>query len=125
MSFASNVAKRVLAKSATSASSASAATTLSSSSSTTIARRAFTSSVRRQGGHGGHGSQYDPPTGWLFGVKPGEKYKPEGWEKPFFWGFCGSLIVFVCVLPFKPDTSYVEFREIRETTPCARHPLTV
>ncbi|EPE04844.1 nadh ubiquinone oxidoreductase subunit [Ophiostoma piceae UAMH 11346] len=102
MSFASNVAKRVLAKSATSASSASAASTFSSSSSTAIARRTFTSSVRRQGDHG---SQYDPSGGWLFGVKPGEKYKPEGWEKPFFWGFCGSLIVFVCVLPFKPDTS--------------------
>lgn len=98
--FASTIAKRVLASSA-SATSASAATAFSSSSST-IARRAFTSSVRRQGGHG---SQYDPPSGWLFGVKPGEKYKPEGWEKPFFWGFCGSLIVFVCVLPFKPDTS--------------------
>lgn len=54
-----------------------------------------------------HGSQYDPPTGWLFGVKPGEKYKPEGWENLFFYGFCGSLAVFAVVYAFKPDTSYV------------------
>jgi hypothetical protein len=52
-----------------------------------------------------HGGDYDPPTGWLWGVKPGEKYQNEGWEKPFFWGFCGSLLVAACVLPFKPDTS--------------------
>lgn len=52
-----------------------------------------------------HGSQYDPPTGWLFGVKPGEKYKPEGWENLFFYGFCGSLAVFAVVYAFKPDTS--------------------
>ncbi|KAB5566570.1 ESSS subunit of NADH:ubiquinone oxidoreductase-domain-containing protein [Coniochaeta sp. 2T2.1] len=52
-----------------------------------------------------HGSQYDPPTGWLFGVKPGEKYKPEGWENIFFYGFCGSLAVFAVAYAFKPDTS--------------------
>jgi DNA replication ATP-dependent helicase Dna2 len=57
-----------------------------------------------------HGSQYDPPTGWLFGVKPGEKYKPEGWENLFFYGFCGSLGVFAVVYAFKPDTSYVYSR---------------
>ena len=54
-----------------------------------------------------HGSQYDPPSGWLFGVKPGEKYKPEGWENLFFYGFCGSLGVFAVAYAFKPDTSYV------------------
>ena len=52
-----------------------------------------------------HGSQYDPPTGWLFGVKPGEKYQKEGWEGLFFYGFCGSLIVFTIAYAFKPDTS--------------------
>ncbi len=52
-----------------------------------------------------HESQYDPPSGWLWGVKPGEKYKNEGWEKPFFWGFCGSLVLFAVVQAFKPDTS--------------------
>lgn len=56
-----------------------------------------------------HGSQYDPPTGWLFGVKPGEKYKPEGWENLFFYGFCGSLAVFAVAYAYKPDTSYVSF----------------
>ncbi|CAK7202247.1 hypothetical protein SEUCBS139899_004969 [Sporothrix eucalyptigena] len=88
-SIAASAAKRALAKSSASTAAA-------------VSRRTFTSTVRRQGGHG---SQYDPPSGWLFGVKPGEKYKNEGWEKTFFWGFCGSLIVFACVIPFKPDTS--------------------
>lgn len=52
-----------------------------------------------------HGSQYDPPTGWLFGVRPGEKYQREGWENMFFYGFCGSLAVFAVAYAFKPDTS--------------------
>ncbi|KAK3332062.1 ESSS subunit of NADH:ubiquinone oxidoreductase-domain-containing protein [Cercophora scortea] len=52
-----------------------------------------------------HGPEYDPPTGWLFGVKPGEKYQNEGWEGPFFYGFCGSLVVFTIAYAFKPDTS--------------------
>ncbi|ESZ93992.1 hypothetical protein SBOR_5633 [Sclerotinia borealis F-4128] len=25
-----------------------------------------------------HGDHYDPPSGWLFGVKPGEKVEKEG-----------------------------------------------
>ncbi len=70
---------------------------------TTAPARPFTSTSRRAASS--HESQYDEPTGWLFGVKPGEKYKPEGWENIFFWGFCGSLIVTACLLPFKPDTS--------------------
>lgn len=93
-SIAASAAKRALATSSTSTVAAA-----------TVARRTFTSTVRRQGG--GHGSPYDPPSGWLFGVKPGEKYKNEGWEKTFLWGFCGSLLVFACIVPFKPDTSYV------------------
>jgi len=52
-----------------------------------------------------HGSQYDPPTGWLFGVKPGEKYQKEGWEGLFYYGFVGSLVVFTIAYAFKPDTS--------------------
>ncbi|OAA62626.1 NADH:ubiquinone oxidoreductase subunit [Niveomyces insectorum RCEF 264] len=80
-----------------------AAALSSSAAPRTAARRTFSSTVRRPAS--GHGSQYDPPSGWLFGVKPGEKYKDEGWEKPFFWGFCGSLILFACIVPFKPDTS--------------------
>lgn len=52
-----------------------------------------------------HGPQYDPPTGWLFGVKPGEKYQKEGWETSFFYGFCGSLVIAGIAYGFKPDTS--------------------
>ncbi|KAL7622528.1 hypothetical protein AAE478_008035 [Parahypoxylon ruwenzoriense] len=52
-----------------------------------------------------HGPQFDPPTGWLFGVKPGEKYQKEGWEGPFFYGFCGSLALAAIAYGFKPDTS--------------------
>ena len=62
---------------------------------------AFSTTQRAQGG----GIQYDPPTGWLFGVKPGEKYQNEGWEGPFFYGFCGSLVLFTIAYAFKPDTS--------------------
>jgi hypothetical protein len=54
-----------------------------------------------------HEDQYDPPTGWLFGVKPGEKYQKEGWEGVWMWGFFGSLGLAVVAYAFKPDTSYV------------------
>lgn len=37
-----------------------------------------------------HEDHYDPPGGWLFGVKPGEKYENEGWEN--IW-FCECLQV--------------------------------
>jgi hypothetical protein len=66
------------------------------------AARPFSSTSRRAASHG---PQYDPPTGWLFGVKPGEKYQNEGWEGLFFYGFCGSLAVFAVAYAFKPDTS--------------------
>jgi hypothetical protein len=56
---------------------------------------------------GGHESHYDPPNGWLFGVKPGEKYEKEGWEGPIYWGLCGSLALAVVAYAFKPDTRYV------------------
>ena len=67
----------------------------------TTTPRAFSVSTHRAGG----GAQYDPPTGWLFGVKPGEKYEKEGWENLFFYGFYGSLGVFAVAYAFKPDTS--------------------
>ncbi|KAI1823493.1 ESSS subunit of NADH:ubiquinone oxidoreductase [Xylaria intraflava] len=66
------------------------------------AARQFTASARTSASHG---PQYDPPTGWLFGVKPGEKYQKEGWETPFFYGFCGSLFLAGVAYGFKPDTS--------------------
>jgi hypothetical protein len=66
--------------------------------------RYFSISPRRAAGGG---MQYDPPTGWLWGVRPGEKYQNEGWEGPFFYGFWGSIIVFAIAYAWKPDTSYV------------------
>lgn len=58
--------------------------------------------------HGGeHEDQYDPPTGWLFGIPPGEKYQNEGWERIWVWGFWGSLGVAVVAYAYKPDSSYV------------------
>lgn len=63
--------------------------------------RSFSVTARRQGG----GSNFDPPSGWLWGVKPGEKYEREGWELPFYTLFCGGLAVAGVVLAFKPDTS--------------------
>ena len=68
---------------------------------TTTTSAAFSTTPRRAGG----GVQVDPPSGWLFGVKPGEKYEKEGWENMFFWGFYGSLGVFAVAYAFKPDTS--------------------
>lgn len=59
-------------------------------------------SARRQGGGGEH--QFDPPTGWLWGVKPGEKPEPEGWEWPTYI-LLGSLAATAVALAFKPDTT--------------------
>ncbi|KAK3191430.1 hypothetical protein K4F52_002641 [Lecanicillium sp. MT-2017a] len=67
------------------------------------AMRSFSVTARRQGGGGGE-SQFDPPSGWLWGIKPGEKAEPEGWEWPMYI-FCGSLVVAGVALAFKPDTS--------------------
>ncbi|OBT79227.1 hypothetical protein VF21_01718 [Pseudogymnoascus sp. 05NY08] len=50
-------------------------------------------------------SHYDPPTGWLWGVKPGEKYEKEGWEGVMFWGFGGGFVALAVGYAFKPDTS--------------------
>ena len=67
------------------------------------ASRAFSQSQAVRGG--GHESHYDPPTGWLFGVKPGEKYEKEGWEGPMYYGFGGAVAFAVIAYAFKPDTS--------------------
>jgi hypothetical protein len=64
--------------------------------------RAFSTTPRQSSAGESHA---DPPTGWLFGVKPGEKYQPEGWENIYFYGFFGSLLVFSVAYAFKPDTS--------------------
>lgn len=65
------------------------------------ASRSLSVTARRQGGHG---PSFDPPGGWLWGVKPGEKTEPEGWEWPMYV-FCGSLIATAIALAFKPDTT--------------------
>lgn len=64
--------------------------------------RSFSVTQRRKAGGA---PEYDPPTGWLFGVRPGEKYKKEGWEELMFYGFGGSLVLFAIACAFKPDTS--------------------
>ncbi|KAK4044218.1 ESSS subunit of NADH:ubiquinone oxidoreductase-domain-containing protein [Parachaetomium inaequale] len=84
-----------------------ARTTISSTTSPSTALvparfRFFSTTPRRAGGGG---MQYDPPSGWLWGVRPGEKYQNEGWEGPFFYGFWGSIIVFAVAYAWKPDTS--------------------
>lgn len=65
--------------------------------------RSLSMTSRRQGGHGNE-SQFEPPSGWLWGIKPGEKPEPEGWEWPMYL-FGASLLVAGVALAFKPDTS--------------------
>ena len=77
---------------------------------TPIATRTFSQSLAKRGG--GHGHQYDAPSGWLFGVKPGEEYKKEGWETATFYVFIPLMVVFVGVYAFKPDTRYVLSAEL-------------
>lgn len=61
--------------------------------------------TRRQGGGGDHHeSQFDPPSGWLWGIKPGEKAETEGWEWPTYL-MMGSIVATGIALAFKPDTS--------------------
>ncbi|OAA63858.1 NADH:ubiquinone oxidoreductase 11.6kD subunit [Cordyceps fumosorosea ARSEF 2679] len=66
--------------------------------------RSFSVTANRRGGGHGNESQFEPPSGWLWGIKPGEKPEPEGWEWPMYI-FCGSLVVAGVALAFKPDTS--------------------
>ena len=55
--------------------------------------------------HGSHESHYDPPTGWLWGIPPGEKPEKEGWENTWVYGYWGSLLLGVVLYAYKPDTS--------------------
>jgi len=72
---------------------------------TATTTRDFSSSIKSQSSDHGHESPYDPPTGWLWGIKPGEKYEKEGWENVMIFGFCGGLGLAVIAYAFKPDTS--------------------
>jgi hypothetical protein len=65
-----------------------------------------------------HGDHYDPPTGWLFGVKPGQKYVKEGWENIWYYGFIGSILVTGVAYVFKPDTSYVLSKALGALSRC-------
>ncbi|EME89213.1 uncharacterized protein MYCFIDRAFT_126104 [Pseudocercospora fijiensis CIRAD86] len=68
-------------------------------------QRPLSSTAIRSAADHAHEDQYDPPGGWLFGVKPGEKYENEGWENIWFYGFCGSMLFGVVGYCYKPDTS--------------------
>ncbi|KAH7323505.1 ESSS subunit of NADH:ubiquinone oxidoreductase-domain-containing protein [Rhexocercosporidium sp. MPI-PUGE-AT-0058] len=69
------------------------------------ATRSFSSTQPVKAADHAHEDHYDPPTGWLFGVKPGEKAEKEGWENVWVYGFFGSLALGVVGYAFKPDTS--------------------
>lgn len=60
--------------------------------------------TRSAGDSHAHEDHYDPPSGWLFGVKPGEKYENEGWENIWYYGFGGSMLLAVVGYCYKPDT---------------------
>ncbi|CZT17112.1 uncharacterized protein RCC_02944 [Ramularia collo-cygni] len=68
-------------------------------------QRLLSSTAVRTAGDHAHEDHYDPPGGWLFGVKPGEKYENEGWENVWFYGFCGTMLFGVVGYCYKPDTS--------------------
>jgi hypothetical protein len=67
--------------------------------------RAISTTQARRGAAAGHEDHYDPPSGWLWGIKPGEVREKEGWEGIWIYGFFGSLIAGVVAYSFKPDTS--------------------
>ncbi|CAK1355020.1 hypothetical protein CB0940_01204 [Cercospora beticola] len=67
--------------------------------------RPLSSTAVRSAGDHAHEDHYDPPGGWLFGVKPGEKYENEGWENVWFYGFFGTMAFGVIGYCYKPDTS--------------------
>jgi hypothetical protein len=66
-------------------------------------QRTFTRTAPRAAGDA-HGSHYDPPSGWLWGVPPGQKAEKEGWETIFYWMFCGGCVAGAVGYAFKPDT---------------------
>lgn len=76
----------------------------------TALRLASTHSAQEEHGHGsgghGHDDHFDPPGGWLWGQRPGEKYEKEGWEG-LAWVFVASWVVAIAAYTMKEDTSYV------------------
>ncbi|RMZ88934.1 hypothetical protein DV736_g3853, partial [Chaetothyriales sp. CBS 134916] len=55
--------------------------------------------------HGDHDDHYDPPGGWLWGVRPGEKYEKEGWEGIMAWFYIAPIIVATIFYVNKEDTT--------------------
>jgi len=53
---------------------------------------------------GDHADHFDAPSGWLWGIRPGEKYEKEGWEG-LAWVFVGAWVVAVAAYTMKEDTS--------------------
>ncbi|KIW71809.1 hypothetical protein PV04_00042 [Phialophora macrospora] len=52
----------------------------------------------------GHDDHFDPPAGWLWGIRPGEKYEKEGWEG-LAWVFVASWVVAIAAYTMKEDTT--------------------
>lgn len=67
-------------------------------------QRTLSNTTALRAGDHAHEDHYDAPGGWLFGVKPGEKYENEGWENVWYYGFCGSLVFGLVGYCYKPDT---------------------
>ena len=76
-----------------------------------ICSQSFSTHPLHRLGHPDGDAFYDPPTGWLFGVPPGEKYKKEGWENIWVYGYWGSCLLAVVAYIYKPDTSWVALLE--------------
>lgn len=68
-----------------------------------LAARPF-SSARQLRSASSHEDHYDPPGGWLWGQRPGEKYEKEGWEGLWTYGFFGTMAFMVIGYCYKPDT---------------------
>ena len=62
--------------------------------------RSLSATPARYSGH----VEQDPPTGWLWGIPPGQKYKNEGWEHLAYWGIGGTFLLTSIAYAFKPDT---------------------
>lgn len=72
-----------------------------------LARRAAAAAKDSHGEHHddhGHESHFDPPGGWLWGVRPGEKREKEGWEGMFVL-MCVAYVAAFIAIGMKEDTS--------------------
>ncbi len=54
----------------------------------------------------GHDDHFDAPSGWLWGIRPGEKAEKEGWEG-LAWVYVGVWVVAIALYTMKEDTTYV------------------